>query len=448
MFDKLIIHKKASYLYFGNKLFLLGTFFLPTALPISALFFIPALLISFCIYKIIDLKDKWNYPIFISIGIILFSSINVSFINKPEILSNYNNSYIWINLFNWLPIFIYFWGFQIYLKTYQQRVNFSRFLIYGSLPVIFSIILQKFFNIYGPFKTFFGLIIWFQKPLSSGSGASGLFSNPNYTAMWLALIFPFTLFLIQFLKTSRLKQYITFIISSLLVYVMLLTYSRNALLSIVITIMLTKKFNKFLLTFLSSISLVAITNYILIKLNFFGIINSSFLPNKVFDRLLNFDFSNAQRPSIWYSTILRIQERPFFGWGPSTFSFLYRENNQELKSTGDYISAYHSHNFPLELAHNFGIPLAFLLVITIILFLLSAKKFIYKEDISSNENFLEKIWFTSIIVFFITHLTDITFYDGKINILICLLFAGLKNIIKRKEIEQNKIKQTNLVLDE
>ena len=50
--------------------------------------------------------------------------------------------------------------------------------------------------------------------------------------------------------------------------------------------------------------------------------------------------------------------------------------------------------------------------------------------------------------FFITHLTDKIFYDGKINILICLLFAGLKNIIKKKEIEQNKIKQTNLVLDE
>ena len=447
MFSKVINQKNQSFLNFGNKLFLLGTFFLPTALPISALFFIPALLISFWQQKIIDMTDKWNYPIFISIGIILFSSINVSFINKPEILQNYNISYIWISLFNWLPIFIYFWGFQIYLKTYKQRINFSKFLIYGSLPVILSIFLQKFFNIYGPFKTFFGLIIWFQKPISSNSGAAGLFSNPNYTAMWLALVFPFTLFIIKFLKTSRLKQYITFTISSLTVYAMLLTYSRNALLSIVITFMLTTKINKFLLTLISSISIFAVTNIILIKINFFGIINSSFFPTRVFDRLLNFDFSSAQRPSIWYSTFLRIQERPLFGWGSSTFSFLYRENNQELKATGDYISAYHSHNFPMELAHNFGLPLAFLVVITIIFFLLRAKKFIYKKDLYSDENFLDKIWFTSIIVFFVTHLTDITFYDGKINILICLLFAGLKNIINKNEIKNDQIKPKDLILN-
>ena len=61
MFNRLYLYKNDSYLNFGNKLFLLGTFFLPSALPLSALFFIPALLISFCQNKIIDLKDKWNY---------------------------------------------------------------------------------------------------------------------------------------------------------------------------------------------------------------------------------------------------------------------------------------------------------------------------------------------------------------------------------------------------
>ena len=149
MNDKLNIQNNNLYLKLGNKFFLLGTFFLPSALPISAIFLFASLLISYSQKQIIYLKDKWNYPIFIAIGIILFSSLNVSFLNQPAILKNYNNSDIWINLFNWIPIFIFFWGFQTYLETYKQRVDFSRFLVYSSIPVILSIILQKFFYIYG-----------------------------------------------------------------------------------------------------------------------------------------------------------------------------------------------------------------------------------------------------------------------------------------------------------
>ena len=44
---------------------------------------------------------------------------------------------------------------------------FAGYLISGTFPVIISFILQKYFNLFGPFKTFFGLIVWYQKPTTS-----------------------------------------------------------------------------------------------------------------------------------------------------------------------------------------------------------------------------------------------------------------------------------------
>ena len=67
-------------------------------------------------------------------------------------------------------------------------------------------ILQKFFNIYGPFETLFGSIVWFQKPLFTNNlGVSGLFSNANYTGSWLILILPFSFLLVNYSKKKNLE---------------------------------------------------------------------------------------------------------------------------------------------------------------------------------------------------------------------------------------------------
>ena len=46
----------------GNKFFLIGVFFLPTALPISALFFLISLFISLKNKASFSLKVIWNFP--------------------------------------------------------------------------------------------------------------------------------------------------------------------------------------------------------------------------------------------------------------------------------------------------------------------------------------------------------------------------------------------------
>ena len=83
LIDKL---DKKQNIYFGNKIFLLGIFFLPSALPISGIFLFISLIFSFKDRLTFSFKDKLNYPLFISVGLIIFSTFNVIFINRPSLL--------------------------------------------------------------------------------------------------------------------------------------------------------------------------------------------------------------------------------------------------------------------------------------------------------------------------------------------------------------------------
>ena len=90
---------------------------------------------------------------------------------------------------------------------------------------------------------------------------------------------------------------------------------------------------------------------------------------------LNFTFITP-RVDIWRSALSRIQERPLWGWGGSTFPFLHINYNN-IGVPREIIKAQHSHNIVLELAHNFGIPLAIILSITLVIFLYKAWKIIF-----------------------------------------------------------------------
>ena len=84
-------------------------------------------------------------------------------------------------------------GTYIHSSFWKQRETIIKFLIAGTFPVILSCLLQLVFKIHGPFETLNGLIVWFQKPITGGRGVSGLFSNQNYTGVWLTTLLPFTL---------------------------------------------------------------------------------------------------------------------------------------------------------------------------------------------------------------------------------------------------------------
>ena len=421
--------KKYNLNKIGQKSFLLGTFFLASALPISGVFYLLAIVLSFINNKVNPLNDLWNYPLLLSIGLIIFSTLNNSTFNTPIEMSQLENFSLLVGIFNWIPLFISFWAFQAYLKHKPQRELFAKYLLAGSIPVLISCITQYWFNIYGPFETLNGLIVWFQKPLSGNSGVSGLFSNQNYAGFWLSTIWPFSIFVFRIFNKKQSLKIIFFINSFIIFYLSILTNSRNSLISIIISIPLLFKV-KFFIIFLIVLFLFLGIYFSLINLSIIKEFSpNSFIPvdmiEQIYTTKIN-DLTASPRFEIWLKAIKLILGRPLLGWGASTFAAIYA-----LK--GGFYKIQHTHNMPLELAYNFGIPLAFILTFFSIFLLFKGWKISLSKGIDYFD--INLYWLASLTLVFISHLNDISYYDGKISLLIWILLAGVKCMNDEKKLK-------------
>ena len=416
----------------GNKFFLIGILFLPSALPIGAFFLLLSLIISFSSKKEKLLKNKWNILFLIWILGVLFSSIYNTFIAPPQALLEIDKSLIWINLFNWIPIFFAYLGFQKYLKSEKQIIIFIKFLISGTIPVIASAIMQKHFNIYGPFETLFGTVVWFNYAefnLGALPRVTGLFNNPNYLGIWLVMCLPFSLTAIK-LKNNIFNQIIVYLINLLMVYFAVLTLSRNAILGLIISFLIILDKKKFIYLSIFLFTSFLIFSYVLpaiLDIDFAKITNFSLYER--FSEVPSFNLKSTHpRLSIWQNTIDLISQRPFLGWGAGTFPFT--SQYFEIPTLRTY---QHTHNLLFELAYSFGLPLTFLIGSTTIrMLMLGFKKIINFKKFFSND-FLYKPFLAATLIFLITHMSDLTYFDGKISILFSVLLAGLKNIVEKKD---------------
>ena len=411
----------------GQTSFYLGVFFIASALPISLIFFLVSTAISFNLNKFQIFKEKSSYFFLICSFIMILSSINSSF-NLQEI-TQVNSLQIFAGLFNWIPQFILFLTSQIYLVTCNQRKNTIKFLIAGTFPVILSCILQLVFKIHGPFETLNGLIIWFQKPITGGRGVSGLFSNQNYAGVWLTTLLPLTLFELKNAKKIFLEKFFLIITNLLIVILAIRTNSRNALLGISIasTMLINSRVVLIFITSLFSSILLNIHKLIFNIFQDSNLINI-LIPASLTSQFSVFNFSNFHeypRIKIYSITLDLISNKPFLGWGSSTFSNLYRLNSIDA-------SHQHSHNIFLELAFNFGIPLAIFMFVILIKLLNDTFKLIYKKN-KNKKLYFEKAWLISSFIIIICQLTDITYFDGKIALLLWILLTGLKCILNENE---------------
>ena len=160
----------------------------------------------------------------------------------------------------------------------------------------------------------------------------------------------------------------------------------------------------------------------------------NYLPSNILQKLTRFDLSfHLDRMIIWKNSLLFIFQKPFFGWGSGTFNNIFQAKSNILVPLRA-IQPQHTHNLFLELAYNFGIPAS--LIFGTIIFSIYKKAFMrlnyFKKSITNF--YINKSWIASFTVFLSAHLTDITYYDGKISILFAILFAGLINISKDNEI--------------
>ena len=373
-----------------------------------------------------------------------------------------------IGLLNWIPYFVCFWGFQIYLSSKYLRKKFILLIISGSLPILVMGLSQYFFKLYGPFSIFNDLIIWFQRPLSADSGITSIFNNANYASSWLSMILPLSIALVINNLKKGIKYFISIIITIFIIITTILTFSRNGLLNILLTLTLYSRMNKrplfiiifvFCLTILSFFNRESFLNFLYSDIKYldcsFDIVSNHFheksllnsldcflnkltfeihekLPLNISNEIttLNFGhFISSPRFQIWDSAVNLINEKKIFGWGSASFPFLLELNNTEFK-------AQHVHNMPLDLALSFGIPLSLILNFT--LYFLLYKSFIIKNKFkiyfSPKDNSIIDIgWKISVLIFLLSHIFDLTYFDVRIGLLSWLLFAGLRNIIKENE---------------
>ena len=134
------------------------------------------------------------------------------------------------------------------------------------------------------------------------------------------------------------------------------------------------------------------------------------------------------RIKIWINTFRLITQKPIFGSGASTFPIVfYNYTNSKMQ---------HSHNMPLQIAYDYGLPLSILLTCFISYLFIKSSINIFQIKNLNRTFLLNKCWLAACLVAILNHISDITYYDGKISTLIWILFAGLKCIID----ETNKLK--------
>jgi O-antigen ligase len=215
-----------------------------------------------------------------------------------------------------------------------------------------------------------------------------------------------------------------------MVYFAVLTLSRNAILGLIISFLIILDKKKFIYLSIFLFTSFLIFSYVIpviLDIEFAKIIN--FSPFERYSEVLSLKLnSDHPRLIIWKNTIDLISQRPFLGWGAGTFPFT------SVYFVEPTLKSYqHTHNLLFELAYSFGIPLTFLIGLTTTRMLfLGFKKIINSSKFFSND-FLYKPFLAAILIFLVTHMSDVTYFDGKISILFSVFMAALKNIIEKKD---------------
>ena len=135
---------------------------------------------------------------------------------------------------------------------------------------------------------------------------------------------------------------------------------------------------------------------------------------------------DISRLGIWEKTIKLIANEPLWGYGASTFPFIFNFHTSFWKG--------HAHNLPLEIAFNFGIPAALAIFFPIVLIIyFSTKKIFFYKNNNNEYYFNDRAFITSLLILSLSQLVDIQYYDGRISLAFWIMLAGARNIIRSKE---------------
>ncbi len=427
---------------FGLTFFRIGIFLLASAPFISAIFFLFSIIVS-SIRKGSDIfSDRWNYAFLLS-SLLMIIIVVIHFKTYKELSLSF---YVWdgfkevlntlswkpmsslIGLFNWLPLFLCFWGFQPYLKTSEHRKIASKLFVAGSVPVLISGFGQYWFEWYGPMETLNGLIIWYQR--NKAGILTSLFNNQNYAGCWLNIVWPFSL-AIFFEKTQNLVRKgssLIFVISISLAS--FLTTSRNAWGGLLFTVPLVLGPLSFtwiipLFSLLAILILLKVFNYFPKN---FDVFLDSILPAKfnIFDAFSPSTYTNQSynRNTIFLFAISKIIENPIIGWGSASFPIFYYLSNDVFIA--------HAHNLIIDKAFSYGLVVAFITFTNVFLIFINSFKKIYfsKSPMNHSDIYFERAWCTSFFVLLCSQMFDVQYFDGRISVAFWVLLSGLRCMFK------------------
>ena len=407
---------------FGKLSFLTGIFLLPSAFSLSILFFLFSLVNSLLKNKNSYFADKYNICLFVGGLFLIISAIFHSLGINQNHQYNWDSNLSWIGLANWLPFFLCFYGFQIFLNTPNERKAASLTFLYGTFPVIISGLGQAFFNWNGPLKTLGGLIIWYQRPIENITELTALFNNPNYAGLWLNLVWPFCLASIIINKKIIIGGLASLSFGFGIAITTILTNSRSAWFGLFITIFLTygKRIINIIPKLFFGFLFILITSLIPLLNKFYESFFKIIIPNQSW---ISADQNHITRIDIWVSALKNIISNPFFGSGSGSFSEIFMSETGVFKG--------HPHNLSLELILSYGIPAAILIItpIAVISFLSFRKIFLETNHLIPNSIF-EKSWIISLVILLASQMVDVQYFDGRISLFLWILLAGSRNIIR------------------
>ena len=416
------IFNRSSY---GLLSFNVGIFLLFSAPAISVIFILFSLIFAYFQVRKNPFHDWINISLLIVMAIMISSCIIFKLFNQEIAYKDNFLEYThpFIGLFNWIPFLFSFWGFQYYLKSKEHRKLASISFLCSTIPVLISGIGQYFFNLHGPYYFLNGLIIWYQR---DNSGLTSLFNNQNYAGCALATSYPFFFASIFNKKINLSFRFLAIFLNFLVVLEILLTTSRNAFLGLIVGILILliplkiKNIYLFFFSFLCTL-ILGILSKILLNL-YFPVFN-------IFSRLNYQNFANDPRIIIWKSSFEYILSKPLLGWGGNSFSSIWNYQNDVV-----YL---HSHSAPLELSIQYGIFTSLIMTFVILFLVIKSFKNIFFENknkiiIFSKDNHFERAWFAGTIIILFSNTFDILYFDIRISLMLWILLAGLRNIVKEK----------------
>ena len=388
----------------------LGLFFLASSALVAAMCLLVSLVLSSWRAGIGAYgRDPLNRWLLLTTGLMLVGAAGST-----------SGALAWLGLFNWIPFFWGFWGWQPYLLDPAARQRCIGCLLAGSVPVVVTGLGQLLLGWEGPWSIVSGLIVWHVDAGGQPDGRlSGLFDYANIAAAWLALSWPLLLGRLLLPGANMPGRILTVVLVLSHAVCLWLTASRNAWAAAVLAIPLVLGPGTWL--WLLPVLLVVLLPLALSVFSWvpdaLQVPARAIVPDSLWSRLTDSAFPGrppaSTRLGQWTVAVGLTLERPWLGWGAAAFSFIY-----PLR-TGQWLG--HPHNLPLELGVSFGAPVA-LLLLALPLWMVAV---VLRRGMAT-ANVSDRSWLVAFIILIGIHATDLPYYDSRLNIAGWFLLAGLR----------------------